>query len=291
MSPADALDTEYENGIADILEYLADASAVVKRNVHLPGKLSGVQRQVDVLVQGKVYANDGSTLVVDAKRWRAPVDVADVGSFIDLVRDVGAGYGLLVTNSGSSPGGMTRARSEGSVQVDVLPVEQLLAWRPPGTFAMTFGVPPDALQEATRVLRRAGFRVAESTQWAPSDESAAIEIFRHFGSPNPAADIQGNALSTVQRLLASRGITGTLITHGLTVGGGTPNSRWLELTVSGEPSGLKILADTEADADQTLGRIAASHGVQKEQLGYIRPPGWPGTRVFPTWGVGPPTGP
>ncbi len=55
--------------MADVLAYLARASATVERNVSLPGRLSRVNRQIDVLVRGKIYDRSDTTLVVDAKRW------------------------------------------------------------------------------------------------------------------------------------------------------------------------------------------------------------------------------
>lgn len=289
MTSAEALDSDYENGVADVLAYLAGDSANVERNVFLPGRLSGVNRQIDVLVRGQIYDRVEATLVVDAKRWKAPLDVADVGCFIDLVRDVESDFGLLVTNAGASPGAVTRAHREGTVQVDLLPVQQLLAWRPRGTFQIAYGLRPDAFVPAARALRRAGFRVIESTQWTPSDGSLAIEIFRHFGSPQPAADVQAEAMRTVDEILAKRGISGTLIAHSIIMGGGTPADRWLELTLSGEPTNLKILPATEAQAEDLLDQIATAHSLPRNQLGYVRPGGWPGVALFPAWGVGHPS--
>ena len=286
MTATEALDSDYENGVADVLAYLAGPSAKVERNVSLPGRLSGVNRQIDVLVRGKIYDRPDSTLVVDAKRWKAPLDVADVGCFIDLVRDVESDFGLLVTNAGASPGASTRAHREGTVQVDLLPVRQLLSWRPTGTFQMAYGLRPDEFIPAARALRRAGFRVTESSQWTPSDDSVAIEVFRHFGSAQPAADVQAETMRSVDAILAKHGIRGTLIAHGLIVGGGTPADRWLELTLSGEPTNLKILAATEARAEEILDQVAKAQSLPRDQLGYVRPSRWPGATLFPSWGVG-----
>jgi hypothetical protein len=85
---------EYENGVADVLAFVTAGQASVQRNVHLDGRLSGVKRQIDIFVHGRIFNFADATLVVDCKQWKSPVDVADVGSFIDLVKDVGADFGL-----------------------------------------------------------------------------------------------------------------------------------------------------------------------------------------------------
>ena len=100
--PGDALDSEYENGIADILGYLARDFAVVDRNVHLHGRKSHQQRQIDVKVTGKIFGLDNATMIVDCKRYKSRIDVNHVGAFVALVEDVGADIGLLVTTAGAS---------------------------------------------------------------------------------------------------------------------------------------------------------------------------------------------
>jgi Restriction endonuclease len=52
-----------------------------------------------------------ATLIVDCKRWGKPVEIADAGTFIDLVEDVGADVGLLVTTEGASTAARVRLRS------------------------------------------------------------------------------------------------------------------------------------------------------------------------------------
>jgi hypothetical protein len=56
------LATEYENGVADVLAFLAGPNATVERNVHLLGLRSKRKRQVDVL--NTTVAGLGATQVV-----------------------------------------------------------------------------------------------------------------------------------------------------------------------------------------------------------------------------------
>ena len=100
---ADALDTEYENGVADVLAYLAGEAAIVERNIRMPGNRSGKRRQIDVKVTGALFGSGDATMVVDCKRYTKPIDVNHVGAFVALVEDVGADIGLLVSTVGISP--------------------------------------------------------------------------------------------------------------------------------------------------------------------------------------------
>lgn len=286
MTPTEALDSEYETGIADVLAYLAGDSAQVERGVRLPGRLSGARRRIGVLVRGQVYGHEAATLVVGAKRWRTAADVADVGRFTDLVNDVGADYGLLVANRGPSPAGAARALNEPGARVDVMAVEELLAWRPAGTVTIAYGVAAADLGPAAGALRGAGFRVAGSAHWKASDDSPVIEIFRHYGPADPSAEVRTGALDLVERVLARARVEGTLLAQNVVVAGGTGSHRWLEITVSGRPSGSRLLAATEADADEQLERWGAAQGLQRDRLGYLRPDRWPAAALFPAWGVG-----
>ncbi|HEV3047794.1 MAG TPA: hypothetical protein VGY13_10590 [Solirubrobacteraceae bacterium] len=58
---------QYEDGVADILSFLVGDSATVERNVRVASKRGGRKRQVDVLVRGRVFGLDDTTLAVDCK--------------------------------------------------------------------------------------------------------------------------------------------------------------------------------------------------------------------------------
>jgi hypothetical protein len=101
MSDA-SLAIECENGVVDVLAFLAGDPAVVDRDVKLPGHNSGAIRLVDVRACGPIFGLAAASLIIDCKRWGEPADVADAGKFVDLVEDVGADVGLLVTTQGTS---------------------------------------------------------------------------------------------------------------------------------------------------------------------------------------------
>jgi hypothetical protein len=94
----------YEAQIADWARQLVGDTAEVQTNVKMPGRQSGVDRQVDVLVTGAFAggAVKSATAVIDAKLYGRKLNVSEVGAFASLVEDVGADFGVLVTNEGFS---------------------------------------------------------------------------------------------------------------------------------------------------------------------------------------------
>jgi hypothetical protein len=146
---------DYENGVADVLAYLAGGSATVYRDVRLSGMRSGRKRQIDVLVRGRIFGSADVTMIVDCKRRKKPVDVKAIDSFIGMVGDVGAEVGMIVTSSGSTAAAQARAKAERGIQLEMLGLNELVQWSPPGTLGITYGVPTPRLAGA----RAAGGRM------------------------------------------------------------------------------------------------------------------------------------
>ena len=247
---------DYENGVGDVLAYLAGDTATVRRNLRLTGRRSGKQRQIDVLVQGRIFGMADATLIAECKRWAAPVDVKDVEAWLGMVEDVGADVGLMVTTHGLTDGARQRARQERGVRLELMSLEELKAWRPPGTVGVSYRVPLEREAEAERVLRKAGFRVALATGHPTADGEVVLDAFRHYGTPHPAGEIQHSHMEVSKRALESVDIEPVLVAHGATVGGGTPAHRWLQVAVEGVATDLKIMAATEAEVDQNLDWLA-----------------------------------
>ncbi len=106
------------------------ADAEIAFDARLPGKLSGVERQVDIFISG-TFANIGAaTMAVDCKCFSRKVDVKNVEMAIGLVEDVGADLGLIVTTEGFSTGAKHRAKAVRGITLDVVPYEDLADWEP-----------------------------------------------------------------------------------------------------------------------------------------------------------------
>jgi hypothetical protein len=216
-------------------------------------------------------------MIVDCKRWKKAIDVADVDTFIGMVEDVVADMGILVSAAGASDGAVKRAQAARGVRIAAVSVDELTGWRPAGTVFRTIAIPLPSLEKATRALREAGLRV---TVHDVDDELVRIEIFRHHGTANPSGEMQQaqHQLSdvTLDKLSISRRTLG----QGFVLGGGTPNHRWLQVCANGTPL-AKVMASTEAELVDQLNMLTCQLGIPVELLTVERPDGWPFARAFP----------
>lgn len=101
---------KFEEFVSNIQTYLTPHAKVTQNELIL-GK-SGVKRQVDVVVRYNLGQFD-LLIVIDCKDWKNPVDIGDVGSFTDMVEDIGANKGALVCNAGFTSGALKRAQEKG----------------------------------------------------------------------------------------------------------------------------------------------------------------------------------
>jgi hypothetical protein len=95
---------QYQEWVAQWAQQVAGDEAVVEYDVRLVGRRSGVDRQIDALVTGS-FAGEligPATAVVDAKLSKRNLTVRHVHELAGLIDDVGADFGVLVTNNGYS---------------------------------------------------------------------------------------------------------------------------------------------------------------------------------------------
>ena len=124
---------QYEKQIHERLIALAggDDEAEIVFDHHLPGRYSGVDRQVDVYVKGSFAGNVGEgTMAVDCKCFERKVNVKDVEAFVGLVEDVNTDLGLIVTTVGFSDAARHRALATRGVRVEIVPFDELADWEP-----------------------------------------------------------------------------------------------------------------------------------------------------------------
>jgi Restriction endonuclease len=122
---------DYEREVHDELKskYLG---ATIQRDVRLPGALSGVSRQIDVLVTEQIQAPKIRT-AVDAKHRARPIEVKQVESFIGLLRDVGVERGLMISVNGYTQAAYARAfRDDVDVDLDIFSLAEFGAWQAAG---------------------------------------------------------------------------------------------------------------------------------------------------------------
>jgi len=98
-----------EELVASIQKKLAP-DAIVEHNVFVKGQITGVDRQVDILVT-QMIGQYKMTIAIDCKDTKRPVDTKGVGEFSELVRDIQANKGVLVCPAGFSKPALKTAKS------------------------------------------------------------------------------------------------------------------------------------------------------------------------------------
>lgn len=114
---------EYENKVLDYFTTRFPSSKI-ERNIKLPGRLSKTTRELDILLTDTVFGCS-IQLVIECKNWRSKLDVADVGGFIDKLKDVGISKGIIISRHGYSESAHNRARAEIHLQLQVLDFENM----------------------------------------------------------------------------------------------------------------------------------------------------------------------
>ena len=115
---------EYEKEIADFFQSQYP-SAQITPNAALKGKFSGVDRQIDLLIEEQVDDYPLRT-VVDAKYWKKRIDVGDVEAFLGFLRDVDAGQGVMISMKGYTRGAIRRAHYDDlELDLEVLNFDEL----------------------------------------------------------------------------------------------------------------------------------------------------------------------
>ncbi len=110
MNPSDKKWEKFEEFVASIQKRLTPHARVI-HNEKIIGK-SGTPRQIDIAVRYKLGQFD-VLVIIDCKDWSKPVDIADVGAFIDMVEDVSANKGAIICNAGFTDGAKNRALEKG----------------------------------------------------------------------------------------------------------------------------------------------------------------------------------
>ena len=94
----------------------------IEYNVHIEGLYSKRMRQIDILIK----TDKNEVYVVDAKKYNNKVNVKTVESFIGMVKDVGADYGIIVSEKGYTKAAINRAHlGENNIEVDILCLNEL----------------------------------------------------------------------------------------------------------------------------------------------------------------------
>jgi len=120
---ADAPDWRiYERVAASFEIEAAGMDVSVTPNASLIGSISGVRRQIDILVDARWEEGLTRRVIYDAKRRRRKLDVKDVESFEGMMKDVRASRGVLICSSGWTEAAERRASQ--NIDIRLMTVEE-----------------------------------------------------------------------------------------------------------------------------------------------------------------------
>jgi len=81
----------------------------VTPNASLSGSISGVKRQIDILIDARWEEGVVRRIIYDAKKRKRKIDVKEVEAFEGMMRDVRASRGVIVCSSGWTQAAENRA--------------------------------------------------------------------------------------------------------------------------------------------------------------------------------------
>jgi hypothetical protein len=113
----------YERMIARMIADQASTELCVSPNARIVGSITGIKRQIDVLIETRHNTDNTRRIIVDAKKRARKIDVKDVETFLGMMADVSATHGYLV-----SPAGHTKAaekRAQRAVSIRIVPLDRL----------------------------------------------------------------------------------------------------------------------------------------------------------------------
>ncbi|MFO7556017.1 MAG: restriction endonuclease [Desulfobacterales bacterium] len=161
----------FENLSAQIQRSLSP-SAVVTQNERVRGKITGVKRELDIVV--RVSSGQFELLIViDCKDYNKKVDVQDVESFMGKLKDVEANKGALVAAKGYTDAAKKMAKDAGISVYDLVDAESE-DW----PSYVTIPVLVDG-----RHLQSVSYQIASTERFSPSIEGIEyVSVFRSDGS-------------------------------------------------------------------------------------------------------------
>ncbi|UYF76549.1 restriction endonuclease [Acinetobacter ursingii] len=99
----------YEKIVSSLMFDEYDFDTTVVPNAKIIGSISGIPRQIDVLLDSK-NGESNRRIIVDAKYHKRPIDIKKVEEFEGMMRDVSAQRGILVCPNGYTKAALRRAQ-------------------------------------------------------------------------------------------------------------------------------------------------------------------------------------
>lgn len=113
----------YERLVARMIADQLGTDLCVTPNARVVGRITGISRQIDVLIDARHDTDNARRIIVDAKKRSRKIDVNDVEAFRGLMEDAGATHGYLVCPAGYTKGAEKRAQT--AVSMRIVPLSRL----------------------------------------------------------------------------------------------------------------------------------------------------------------------
>ncbi|MEH6450310.1 MAG: restriction endonuclease [Oleispira sp.] len=113
----------YERLIAKLMLQQLSTSYCVTPNANIVGSISGIKRQIDVLIDYRFDTENRNRIIIDAKKRTRKIDIKDVETFKGLMEDVDAAHGYLVSTIGYTKAAIKRAQE--LISLKIVPIEHL----------------------------------------------------------------------------------------------------------------------------------------------------------------------
>lgn len=98
----------YERFVAALRAENEGIDVSVTPNAPIVGCITGIERQVDVLIDARWGDDISRRIIVDAKHYRAKIDIKEVESFEGMMKDCRAERGIIVCPNGCTDGAKRR---------------------------------------------------------------------------------------------------------------------------------------------------------------------------------------
>ena len=110
----------YERLVARIVSDQLSTAYCVTPNAFIEGKISGIKRQIDVLIDSRHDTDNRTRVIIDAKMRKRRIDVKEVEAFLGVMTDVRATHGYLVCPQGYTSTAEKRAQE--AISLRLLPL-------------------------------------------------------------------------------------------------------------------------------------------------------------------------
>lgn len=100
---------KFEHLVASIKAQFMDENSTIQLNEKITGLITERKRQVDITIRQRIGLYD-ILIAIDCKDYKKPVDTKSIGEVSELMRDIGAHQGIIVSSNGFTKSAIKSAK-------------------------------------------------------------------------------------------------------------------------------------------------------------------------------------